>query len=364
MTTPSIKVKVIGAGSIGNHLAHASRRAGWEVVITDTDEEALNRMKNDIYSTRYGKWDEGITQYTADKEPKGKFDVVFIGTPPDSHLKIATRIINEEAPGVLQIEKPLCSPSLDGIEDFLKAVKAHPETKVVVGFNHVLTDSMLQVEKWISEKKLGKLRTLDANTRANWDGILKAHPWLSGPEDTYLGYWERGGGAGGEHSHGINFWQHLAHVAGAGRVESVQASIEYKKEGKAEFDTICFITMVTESGIVGRLAQDVVTLPADVTATLQFERGHIDWGVAGPGLFRSTLYDEAGVEVEKIDFPTSPADSYFGEINHIKGILEGDINIEDSPIRLERGLDTMLVLKVAHEHASKKASHAPVPQML
>ncbi len=30
-----------------------------------------------------------------------------------------------------------------------------------------------------------------------------AHPWLAGPQDSYLGFWRRGGGASGEHSHAI-----------------------------------------------------------------------------------------------------------------------------------------------------------------
>ena len=34
------KVKIYGAGSIGNHLARASRSMGWEVTISDVDEAA------------------------------------------------------------------------------------------------------------------------------------------------------------------------------------------------------------------------------------------------------------------------------------------------------------------------------------
>ena len=39
------KVKVYGAGSIGNHLAQASRRMGWSVDICDIDNDALDRTK-------------------------------------------------------------------------------------------------------------------------------------------------------------------------------------------------------------------------------------------------------------------------------------------------------------------------------
>ena len=39
------KVKVLGAGSIGNHLANASRRRGWQVAICDLDPAALARTR-------------------------------------------------------------------------------------------------------------------------------------------------------------------------------------------------------------------------------------------------------------------------------------------------------------------------------
>ncbi|MEE8125650.1 MAG: 3-hydroxyacyl-CoA dehydrogenase NAD-binding domain-containing protein, partial [Nitrospirales bacterium] len=53
-------VKIFGAGSIGNHLAHASRSLGWNVTLCDLDPAALDRAKSMIYPTRYGKWDNAI----------------------------------------------------------------------------------------------------------------------------------------------------------------------------------------------------------------------------------------------------------------------------------------------------------------
>ena len=50
------KVKIYGAGSIGNHLAHASRNLNWEVDVCDISKDALRRTKDVIYPQRYGKW--------------------------------------------------------------------------------------------------------------------------------------------------------------------------------------------------------------------------------------------------------------------------------------------------------------------
>ena len=55
-----IKVKIYGAGSIGNHLAHACRTKGRDVALCDKDTDALKRAKNDIYPSRYGLWDDKI----------------------------------------------------------------------------------------------------------------------------------------------------------------------------------------------------------------------------------------------------------------------------------------------------------------
>ena len=85
------RVKVIGAGSIGNHLSNASRRLGWDVDICDLDPKALERTRNEIYPGRYGEWDAGIGLYHTDEVPRGGYDYIFIGTsvlsksgPPDS----------------------------------------------------------------------------------------------------------------------------------------------------------------------------------------------------------------------------------------------------------------------------------------
>ena len=84
-----MKVKIYGAGSIGNHLGHACRNKGWDVLMCDSDPAALERTKQDIYPSRYGAWDEAIRLVTPDQLPDEDFDLVIIGTPPDSHLAIA-----------------------------------------------------------------------------------------------------------------------------------------------------------------------------------------------------------------------------------------------------------------------------------
>ena len=55
-----MRIGIIGAGSIGNHLAHAARALGWDVTLCDIDDAALKRTKNEIYPSRYKRWDNKI----------------------------------------------------------------------------------------------------------------------------------------------------------------------------------------------------------------------------------------------------------------------------------------------------------------
>lgn len=351
-----MKVKIFGAGSIGNHLTRASREVGWDVTVVDRDQGALDRMKNDIYPKRYGAWDEWISLFTPDKAPKGGYDVVLIGTPPDSHLPVAMQVLREEAPRVLQIEKPLCSPTLEGLDEFAAEVRKHPETAVIAGFNHLLAANTIKTEELIKRGDLGAVQAIHSEVRSHWKNIFDAHPWLSGPQDTYLGFWKKGGGAGGEHIHALNLWQHFAHVAGAGRVKEVDAMFDYIEENDASYDRSCFINLVTENGMVGRVAQDVITLPKQKFAHLQFEKGSVVWYNDVSKTTDQVVRQEHGKDKEVFDITKSRTEEFLKETEHIQAILDGKVKLADSPVKVQRGIDSMLVLAAAHQSHKEKRS--------
>lgn len=336
-------VKIIGAGSIGNHLANAGRRLNMSVTLCDIDPAALERAKSQIYPTRYGAWDSEIELALIDGAPIGSNDLIIIGTPPDSHIALALNAL-EESPKALLIEKPLTTPSLEGLRE-LKASADKLNIAVYIGYDHVVSKSIGQVEKLVNSTEYGELVTLDVDFREHWHGIFAAHPWLDGPEDSYLGYWKRGGGACGEHSHAINMWQHLSNMAEKGRIISVFAELDYVNNGKCEYDRICLINVETEAGLKGRIAQDVVTFPVRKEAFMQFESGAIRWECGGDpeGDLVSHGAFQAASEKELVR-KTRP-DDFIAELSHIRCVLESG---EESPISLERGLDTMLVIAAAH----------------
>ena len=334
-------IRIVGAGSIGNHLAHAARTRGWQVTLTDIDPLALERARDDIFPGRYGAWDDAIQLKLSQDAADDPADVVFVGTPPDSHVAIALDALERVTPKVLLIEKPLAGPDLDRCDELLAAVRK-AGTFGAVGYNHCLGQNTLTAERFLKDGRIGPVLTITTKTREHWQGIFNAHPWLSGPTDSYLGFSSRGGGATGEHSHAINIWQHFAHLTGAGRVSEVSAMVDRVNDGGVDYDRAAFISLKTESGMIGDVVQDVVTQPAEKSARLQGENGHVEWLVnAQPGKDLAAVQLVGGDREEVLIEKTRP-DDFIAEIDHLAGIMDGSVTA--SPISLERGLDTLMVI--------------------
>lgn len=346
-----MKIKVLGAGSIGNHLSHAARRLGWSVDLVDIDLAALKRARDAIYPARYGSFDDAIGLFTSEQAPRGGYDMILVGTPPDSHIKLAIDALDEN-PSAILIEKPVCTPDLDGADVLMTKAKAK-NCRLFVGYDHVVGAAAERFCALIDEGGAGEVQTLDVEFREHWGGIFAAHPWLSGPSDTYLGFWRRGGGAAGEHSHAFNLWQHFAHRLNRGRVRRVTANLDYVKENGAVYDRVCFANLETEQGLMGRVAQDVVTRPVRKWARLQGRDGYIEW-VCGiePGKDAVKYSGPKGETVET--FSKTRPDDFIIELGHIAAAIQGDA--ASSPLALERGLDTMMVVAASHRSAETRRS--------
>jgi predicted dehydrogenase len=340
-----IRLKIFGAGSIGNHLAHAARCLGWEVVVCDLDSEAIRRMREEIYPARYGEWDKSIGLHLVQDAPRGEFDIIAIGTPPDSHLPVAIEAL-QESPRAILVEKPLCPPDLNGVRELVNQAKAD-HVRVFTGYDHAVGRAAQAMARAIQDGQLGDPQTLDVEFREHWGGIFAAHPWLSGPSDSYLGFWRRGGGASGEHSHAVHLWQFFAHATGAGRVVEVQATLDYVNDGKVDYDQICLMQLRAENGLIGRVVQDVVTQPPRKWARFQGNLGFAEWhcgNPAGADVVRVGVGDALEEEIFEKDRP----DDFIQELQHLEQVLDAGSSAV-SALSLERGLEAMEVIAAAHE---------------
>lgn len=338
-----MKVRIYGAGSIGNHLAHASRHLGWSVTMCDIDACALDRTKKQIYPGRYGNWDPEIKLFTTEELKKEPADLIIIGTPPDSHLKLALEAIAEKPAGVL-IEKPLAGPPEDGVWTLAEYAKKNG-VRVFVGYDHTVGPAAQKLAQKIKDGVIGKPNFIDVNFREHWGGIFNAHPWLDGPSDSYLGFWERGGGATGEHSHGINFWQFLSHRLNAGRIVLVRADINYVDEDNVNYDNLSYINVSTETGLTGRIVQDTQTVPPIKEAIVGGENGNILWKTVGNLGFDELLTSSLKQTTHEKFFKKRP-DDFIAELEEIALSL-ADLE-RSSPLDLIYGLETFCVIKAAH----------------
>ena len=226
-----MKTLIYGAGSIGNHLANASRYLGHQVHICDIDENALKRTVEDIYPARYGAWDNSIKVCRNEELQENKFDLVFVGTPPDFHMKMAIEALRFN-PKAIVIEKPLTVPNCQELENFLSLASRH-NVKAFVGYDHAVSKSIYKVRELLKNDAIGEILTLDVEFREHWGGIFAAHPWLAGPQDTYLGFWRRGGGATGEHSHALHLYLTILHFLDDSLLD-ISSVLKFENNGKTD----------------------------------------------------------------------------------------------------------------------------------
>ena len=102
------KILIFGAGSIGNHMANANLLLKNQVSVTDIDKKSLIRMKNEIFPSRYGKWNSSINLIDYNEAfEKRKFDLIIIGTPPTTHLPLIKKLYGSHIQfDKVLIEKP------------------------------------------------------------------------------------------------------------------------------------------------------------------------------------------------------------------------------------------------------------------
>ncbi|MGV9103815.1 MAG: Gfo/Idh/MocA family protein [Candidatus Thorarchaeota archaeon] len=344
-------VLIYGAGSIGNHLAFACRTMGWKVSICDIDPEALNRTKSMIYPQRYGQWDEDIKLYLCGDLQRRGYDLVIIGTPPHNHLELAIKALKEIKPKLLLIEKPVCTPALTRSQELFELAN-DSGTIVCVGYNHVLAKNTIEAEKILRTGSIGDCVFIEAGFKEHWGGVFNAHPWLAGPHETYLGFWQRGGGACGEHSHAINIWQHFSHLLDKGRITEVSASMRMIEDGKAHYDQIANISVRTDKDFFGYIVQDVVTEPTKKYLRVQGKKGFLEWYVNWDAEGDAVIYKEEDQSAKTIHIPKQRPHDFKWEIEHLDDLMAG--RIEDSPIFLERGLDTMMIISAAYRSHLEK----------
>ena len=342
-----IKSLIIGAGSIGNHLANAARARDWDVSVFDIDNNALNRMKNEIYPSRYNNWDPKIKLIYDHIDSDTQYDVIFIGTPPDTHVKVAINILNSHSPKILFIEKPLCSPDSQEIDNIQSLIN-EKKIECVVGYNHNLTANTQYSKKIILEEKIiGTPISINVHWQEHWDGIFKAHPWLNGPMDSYLGYSDRGGGATGEHSHGIALFLYFSDILGFDKPKKISSTMKINQKGNINYDEISNISFISDEGYLGYVIQDVVSSPFQKKMRIQGDNGFLEWHANYNDENDAVIFGKNKTKKEVILFKKTRQKDFVNEIIHIEDLINK--NVKNNIISFDRAIYVMRVIFAAYK---------------
>jgi predicted dehydrogenase len=141
---------------------------------------------------------------------------------------------------------------------------------------------------------------------------------------------------------------------GMGRVAEVSAVLDFVDDKNARYDRRCKMQLTTERGLVGNIVQDVITKPAQKQIRIQGSAGFIEWHAHRTDGTDAVIYTTSSEETKTKVIKKKRADDFIGEINHIEALLKGN-TVDDSPISLERGLNTMMVVAAAHKsHAQRR----------
>ena len=244
------KALIYGAGSIGNHFAHALTKMGCKVYVEDISIEALERMRSQLYPQRYGRWDESIECSLVGcsklDDEECSLDLVVVGTPPQTHLEILKAEIDLCRSKAIIIEKPVCVPQQLSEMHRYALLARERGILVCAGYNHTQARSFRFFIE--AARELSTIKSVNVKWLESVEGILNAHPWLDGIKDSYLGYTQNGGGALFEHSHGLHMGVvALRELCGSSGILSIEKK-EIRFDKHNEMDVKSSVTGTYENG--------------------------------------------------------------------------------------------------------------------
>lgn len=319
----------------------------------DIDPVAIERTRSSIYPSRYGAWDSTISFANLDQIEVGWPDLVIVGTPPDTHLALALEAL-EKAPKAILIEKPLGGFDLDLYRPLIRKAE-DLGCALFIGYDHAVSeviDKLFEIHQKF-RPSIGSLLSVDVNFREYWGGIFAAHPWLDGPSDSYLGFSSRGGGALGEHSHGLHLFDVICERLGGGKPQEIFASVQTNTDAGCDFDAISLLNIVTTSGVMGRCAQDVVTKPTAKNIQLQFSKSRMEVVFEPSKDTLRCVMNESGEELF-YEFAKTRPDDFIRELQHLDHVIETG-QYFGSPLRIETGYRVMKMIKAAFKSNASKS---------
>jgi predicted dehydrogenase len=216
MESAGHSVLVVGSGSIGRRHLRNLRALGFQrLAACDLDRARLDPVVAEL----------GIQPFTGFEAAldAARPDLVFVCTPPVSHVSLALRAVRSGAH--VFVEKPL-SNTLDGVDDLIAEAEAGGRT-VQVGYNMRYHPGLGILRQMLADRVIGRVLWVQAEVGQylpDW------RPWQD-YRRSYTASREMGGGAILDASHELDYTMWLfgkpVEVACmAGRVSGLEMNVE------------------------------------------------------------------------------------------------------------------------------------------
>ena len=175
MNMEKLVVGVIGLGMGALHLKGAIEGGAEIALICDTNPEKLAKTGEE-----YGIPEEKRTENWLDIVNNKEINTVIIATPDQQHREQIEALL--EAGKHIMCEKPLAL-TRDDIDAIVKAVKAHPECKFMIGQICRFTPSFLKAKELIDAGRLGELYYVESEYAHDYQKMYENTPghWRQDP---------------------------------------------------------------------------------------------------------------------------------------------------------------------------------------
>ena len=332
-------ILIFGSGSIGNHMAYAARKLGLNVDVTDISNKALNRMKSQIFVKRYGNWDSKINlvSYKDIFNNKKKYNLIILGTPPNTHYEIYRKVSQNLNFKNILIEKPLTNYISKNYKNF-----NDNKSRVFCGYNHSLSLAFSYFSNILKINK-NNINQVCVEWKEGWSGILNAHPWLNNEFDSYLGDIKKGGGALQEHSHGLHLLLLLLKQL---KIKLNKKKIQFfsikKQKNNTNYD--CYTNFASiEENIFIKYETDVVSkYPVKkITIDIGDKKYVIEFNYQ-INTDAVLIYKNKKIEKKRL-FKKDRSTEFQREIKHILKINKKDYN--KSPINFRNGVKVIDIIR-------------------
>lgn len=336
------KIKIYGAGSIGNHLAYSSLFLKNSVEVVDKDPLALRRMKYEIYPSRYKRWNNKIKLTELKYDNNFSHDYYFIGTPPDTRIKLLKKILKyNHKPKAILIEKPISVAKSKNIKDLKKVLNKliSKKIKIYCGYNHSVSKSFTYFLNEISKRKKDKILSIESNWNETTDGILSAHSWLKNIYASYLGSYIHGGGSIHEHSHGLHLFLFILNFLKLNQGSNYKKLQFYKSSNNYKHDYLTNLQFIGKNNIVYKINTDFYTSPSQKNIKIQYKNFRLE-------IHFSTINNQDEIhfyydnKISRKIFKKTRKEDFTFEIKHILDIKTNKQYL-NSPLNYKNGLNVV-----------------------